>query len=74
MQKQNYTDLKSSSIRTALDTVLWGLKVAEGTQKKRERATFANNGARSIDLITKRYSTERHCTLDNSNKFQTLLR
>lgn len=77
MQKQNYTDLKSGSIITALDTVLWGVKVAEGTQKKKERATFANNGVRSVDLITKRYSkrgTERHCTLDNYNKFQTLLR
>jgi len=76
MQKQNYTDLKSGSIRTALDTVLWGVKVAEGTQEKRGRATFANNSVRSVDLTRRngKRGTERHCTLDNYNKFQTLLR
>lgn len=76
--KQNFTDLESGSVRQ----LLWmqqGVKIAEGTQKKceRGRATFANNGAHFVDLITKRYSkrgTERHCTLDNYNKFQTLLR
>lgn len=78
MQKQNYTDLESGSVRQLL-WMQWGVKVAEGTQKEREResTTFANNGAHSVDLITKRYSkwgTERYCTLDNYHKFQTLLR
>lgn len=36
MQKQNYTDLESGSVRQLL-WMQWGVKVAEGTQKERER-------------------------------------
>ncbi len=77
MQKQNYTDLESGSVRQLL-WMQWGVEVCwRHSERERERTTFVNNVAHSVDLITKCYSeraTERHCTLDNYNKFQTLLR